>query len=334
MQITSEILRQFAETTVEKITRVNFDVMAAYLRGSLVMGDDPLLGNTTDIDLVFIHTDTPRTSREILRLTDEVHLDIEHHSQREYLKGRELRVHPWMGPSLYNAQVLYDPQHFLDFTIATIRGMFQREDHTIIRTRTLMESARRSWTELHSSPSLSNQQTVTRYLEIIEDTANALSLLAGEPLTERRFLPAFARRVQSLDQPGMYAGLMGLLGAPRVEVETLRDWLTFWNMAYTAKSAAKRPAQIHPYRRNYYLRAFKALLASEKPKDVLWPLLLTWSRVAGCLPEEEPAFARWQAAFEQLGLLGVDFPERITALDMYLEQAEEKIDSWALERGV
>ncbi len=333
MQITPIILKQFADTTVEKITSANYDIMSAYLRGSLVMGTDPLLGNSTDIDLVFIHTDTPRVEREILRLTDEVHLDIEHHSQKMYLKGRDLRVHPWMGPTLYNAQVLYDPQHFLDFTIATVRGMFHREDHTLTRVRSLIDSARNNWMSLHNSSTESNHQTVTEYLKAIEDTANALALLVGEPLTDRRFLIAFARRVQSLELPGLYAGLMGLLGAPRAEVETLHDWVSVWKATYSATSVTDRPSDIHPYRRDYYARAFEALLASEKPKDVLWLLLHTWTQVAGCLPESDPAFVKWQSAFEQLGLIGTDFPERVNALDIYLEQVEEKIGQWALEHG-
>ncbi len=333
MQITSGILKQFADTTVEKITRANYDILAAYLRGSLVMGDDPLLGNTTDIDLVFIHTDTPRIAREILRLTDEVHLDIEHHSQKEYLKGRELRVHPWMGPSLYNAQVMHDPQHFLDFTIATVRGMFHREDHTMIRVRTLIENARKGWMSLHEAPTTSNHHTVSEYLKCIEDTANGLALLVGEPLTDRRFLIAFARRVQALEQPGMYAGLMGLLGAPRVEVETLQDWVSVWKTTFSSTSIINRPPGIHLYRKDYYARAFEALLASPKPKDVIWPLLHTWTHVTGCLPEGDTAFQKWQSAFEQLGLLGEDFPERVEALDIFLEQVEEKIENWALEHG-
>ncbi len=334
MQLTPGNLKQFAETTVEKTARANFDIMAAYLRGSLVMGGDPLLGNTTDIDLVYIHADTPETSREIVRLSDEVHLDIEHHPQEEYLKGRELRLHPTMGPNLYNAQVLYDPQHFLNFTIATVRGMFHREDYTIARARSAIENAHRSWAELQDLPQTADQQTVARYLRTAAEIANALSLLVGEPLTDRRFLSTFAARTQSLGQAGLYAGLMGLLGAPRVEVETLHDWVSIWDTSYTAISIANRPPQIHPDRKEYYLRAFEALLANERPKDVLWPLLLTWTQVAGCLPEDDPAFLTWQSAFEQLGLLGEDFPERIEALGVYLEQAQENIESWAFEHGV
>jgi len=333
MQITSGILKQFAETTVEKITRANFDIMSAYLRGSLVMGENPLLGNTTDIDLVFIHTDTPQSIHEILKLTDEVHLDIEHHSQKGYLKGRELRLHPRMGPSLYNAQVLYDPQHFLDFTIATVRGMFHREDYTIIRVRSLIENARRNWMELKNSFSTSNLETTSAYLQIIEDIANALSSLVGEPLSNRRFLMTYARRLQQLDQPGMYAGLMGLLGSPRIDVDTLRDWVAVWNTTFNISSITDRPPQIHSHRQEYYLRGFEAILASEKPKDVLWPLILTWTQLAGCLTKEDPAYRRWESSFEQLGLLGVDFPERIKALGIYLEQAEEKIERWAIDHG-
>ena len=124
-----------------------------------------------------------------------------------------------------------------------------------------------------------------KYLKSVEDTANALALLVGEPLTGRRFLAEFARRVEALDHPGMYAGLMGLVGAPRVEVETLHDWLSIWETSYNAASITNRPAEIHRYRRDYYLRACEFILANEMPKNVLWPLLYTWTQVAGCLPE-------------------------------------------------
>lgn len=333
MQITPQVLRQFADTTVEKYTRTNYDIMAVYLRGSLVFGDDPLLGGTTDIDLVFIHNDTPATEREILRLTDEVHLDIVHHSQREYLRGRELRIHPRMGPCLFNAQVLYDPRHFMDFTIATVRGMFHREDHIIMRSRPLVEEARQAWLELQSAPITDDKQALLVYLDCIEKTANALALLVGEPLSERRFLSAFAQRVEKLERTGMYAGILGLLGAPRAEVETLHDWVAVWETAFSSLTSEDRPVQIHPHRKHYYLKAFQALLESEQPKNVLWPLINTWIAIAELTPSADPAAIRWQEAFKQLGLLGTDFSERLTALDVYLEQAEEVIETWAIQHG-
>jgi len=112
MQLTPEVLQQFAETTVNKLVQVDPSIIAAYLCGSALLQESPLLGGTTDIDVVLIHSTKPPAAREILRLTEEVHLDILHHLQDDYRQGRELRVHPWMGPTLNNAKPIYDPRHF------------------------------------------------------------------------------------------------------------------------------------------------------------------------------------------------------------------------------
>ena len=53
MQITKEVLQKFADTTVEKLTRVDHTILAVYLTGSMVMEESPLLGGSADIDLVF-----------------------------------------------------------------------------------------------------------------------------------------------------------------------------------------------------------------------------------------------------------------------------------------
>ena len=47
------------------------------LRCSLLT-EHPFLGNTTDIDIVFVHAEEPQVSREILPVTAEVHLDLRH----------------------------------------------------------------------------------------------------------------------------------------------------------------------------------------------------------------------------------------------------------------
>ena len=333
MQINTETLKQFANTTVEKYTRANFDIMAAYLRGSMVMGDDPFLGGTTDVDLVFIHSDAPTTSREILRLTDEVHLDIEHHAQKEYLKGRDLRVDPWMGPSLYNAQVLFDPQHFLDFTIATVRGMFYRSDHIILRSRPLLEAARQRWLEMQEASETTDENQLDEYLFCIENTANALALLVGEPLPERRMLSWFAQRVEILNRGGMYAGMLGLLGAPKVKVDTLKEWISIWEKTFDSISDDDRPVRIHPYRKQYYLHAFKAILFGDQPKDVLWPLIRSWASFAKEVQDQEALTTQWIDVVQQLGLSNEEFGERLAGLDAYLDQAEEVTEIWAMENG-
>lgn len=341
MQITTEVLKKFAETTVKKLTGIDHSILAVYLTGSLVTEESPMLGGTADIDLIFIHVGEPKTSREILRLTDDIHLDIAHHPQRDYLQRRELRVHPWLGPALSEAIVMYDPQHFLDLTRASVQGLFHRADNTLKRSRTLIEHAREIWLDFQTCPEPSRRVTssdpdlkaISDYLRVLENAANAIALLGGDPLTERRFLLNFPDRAEAISRPGMYAGLVGMLGAPRVNADTLAVWLPAWETTLAAMPQAGRPPRLHPYRISYYLRAFEAILGSGQPQNILWPLLRTWTLAAQSLPEGDPAIQGWRDACHHLGLLGPDFAERITALDAYLEQVEETIDAWAQENG-
>lgn len=69
-------------------------LVAAYLTGSL-RSENPFLGNTTDIDIVFIHAEELNIRREVLPLTPKVQLDIVHNPRSDYEKPKELRVHPW-----------------------------------------------------------------------------------------------------------------------------------------------------------------------------------------------------------------------------------------------
>ena len=91
MRITKETLLKVARESADKYSRRNRDLACIYLTGSL-LSETPLLGGTTDIDLVFVHTVQPAFAREIVRLTDEVHLDIQHLSQTVFHQPRRLRL--------------------------------------------------------------------------------------------------------------------------------------------------------------------------------------------------------------------------------------------------
>ena len=113
MRFTPEILRKHAQVLVEKETKRDRSILPAYLRGSLLYGS-PLIDGVGDIDLVLIHSSPTARTNEIRRLTPEIHFDIEHHEQELYRIPREVRLDPWLGPSIYDALPLYDPRHFLD----------------------------------------------------------------------------------------------------------------------------------------------------------------------------------------------------------------------------
>ncbi|OGO66016.1 MAG: hypothetical protein A2030_04670 [Chloroflexi bacterium RBG_19FT_COMBO_50_10] len=332
MRINRDMLLKIANDTVSKYVGTDPTLLAIYLQGSL-LGESPLIGNTADIDLFFIHTDEVGIEREIIRVSDEVHLDISHHPHKLYRQLRELRVHPWLGPAVYSCKIMYDPQHFVDFVQASVRGQFSSVENVLSRVRKQARHAREMWESFYTQPHPPDPQEASLYLHALEHAANAVAGLSGQNLTERRFLLDLPAMAEAVNKTGLYAGFLGLLGAPAVEVETMRSWLTDWKNAYVALPTSGTPIRLHPHRWLYYERAVEVILNSPKTHDALWPLWRTWTHAICVLPADSPHHSAWQKAGEQLGLLGAAFIERIAGLDAYLDMVEELVESWARENG-
>jgi hypothetical protein len=332
MRITRNMLLKIATDTVDKYVATDRTLLAIYLQGSL-LGDSPLMGNTADIDLFFIHTGEVASEREIIRLSDEVHLDISHHSHSLYRQPRELRVHPWLGPALYGCKVMYDPQHFVDFVQASVRGQFNSAENVLSRVRIQAEHAREMWEYFNSNPYPPNPKDASLYLHAMEHAANAVAGLSGQNLTERRFLLELPAMAEVVRKPGLYPGFLGLLGASAVEPETMRSWIPEWKKAYLAIPSGSLPIRLHPNRWFYYERAVDMILNGQTAQAALWPLWHTWTHAICTLPADTPHHPPWQKAGEQLGLLGSVFKDRIAGLDAYLDMVEEVLETWARENG-
>jgi len=332
MRITRDALMKVVRDTVAQRTRNDRNLLAVYLHGSL-LGEDYLLGGTADIDLFFVHSDEVQSRREILALTDDVHLDIAHFFHRDFRNTRQLRIHPWIGPTLKDSRIQFDPQHFLDFTQASVRGQYDQPDYVVARSRSQVESAREHWLALHALRSIPGARDLHSYLQALEHAANAVASLTGPPLTERRFLLNLPARCEALRRPGLYPGLLGLLGATNVDQDLPRGWLTHWLAAYQALDSKMAPPRLHPARQNYYLKAIEALLSGNQPHAGLWPLLRSWTLAICSLAEPGEHLSNWQAAMEALQLTGKAFAERVAGLDAYLDMIEETLDQWAIANG-
>jgi hypothetical protein len=333
MRINRNMLLKLANDTVEKSVNTDRTIMAIYLQGSL-LSDSPLIGNTADIDLFFIHSDEVRLEREIVRISDEVHLDISHHSHRLYRQPRELRIHPWLGPAVYGCKIMYDPQHFIDFTQASVRGQFNNPTNVIARVQKQATHAREMWESFNEQPRIPNMQDASLYLHALEHSANAIAGLNGQCLTERRFLPSLLQNTEAIQKPGLLKGFLGLIGAPAVDANSMRGWLPEWHAAYSSLAENQAPVRLHPHRILYYERAIEAILESQTALDALWPLWHTWTLIIGALPEDSHHRDAWQEAGETLGVLGDGFKNKIEGLDAYLDMVEESIEAWAQSNGV
>ncbi len=210
MRIQRNMLLKLADDTVTRIVTSDRTVLAAYLQGSL-LGDSPLIGNTADIDLFFIHTDEVAVEREIVRLSDEVHLDISHHSHRIYRQPRELRLHPWLGPAIYGCKIMYDPQHFIDFTQASVRGQFNAPQNVISRVRKQAEHSRQMWESLSERSGPPGAEEVRLYLRVLERRTSSGRIKRAKPDRTALFNGATpeSRRSAAAGIDARVAGLAG-----------------------------------------------------------------------------------------------------------------------------
>jgi hypothetical protein len=336
MRVTRESLIRIAKETAQERAFNDREVVAAYLTGSLVTDADPMLGGTTDIDLVLVHSGRPGFPREVVKLTPDFHVDILHRSRDDFKSPRELRADPYLGYEMYDPSLLYQREKFFEFVQAGLRAGFEFHAPTLVlqRCRKLLAEARKGWIDLSDiRAEKAGALQVKQFLRAVQHAANAVAELNGGPLAERRFLLEFPARAQAAEHPDFSVTLFNLLGANQVDALMLSDWLPAWSRDFmAASSSAKADVRIHAARLNYYEKGCQALLASEIPLVALWPLVHTWTLAANVL--DGPAVDTWKKAASHLGLLGAEFEPRVAALDHFLDEIEVRFDQIAVANGL
>jgi hypothetical protein len=334
MRITHETLIKYAQEAVENQIKLDRNLLAACLVGS-VLTDEPLVAGSTDIDLILIHPAPPQTPREVQRVTDDVSLDIYHYDQSIFFQPRHLRLDPWLGPTIQNhPKLLHDSRHWFEFTQASVGSQFYRPDYCISRSRTLLDRARDTWKQIDPSGG-EIAHSVSSYLNAVEYAANAVACLSGPPLTIRRFLPNYPERVHAVDRPGLMTGLVGLISAGETDAAAIHTWAQDWQSAFD--SASSRTGQTDPElnaaRRHYLLSAIECLMESDHPTDALWPILKSWTAAVKTLSRTTIHHQPWMEAISILQLDSEHLPERLKALDAYLDTVDETLESWARANG-
>ena len=334
MRVTRESLIRIAKETAQERAYNDKNIIAAYLIGSLLT-EEPLLGGVTDIDLVLVTATNPHMTREIVKLTPDFHLDIVLHAKSEYDPPRELRVNPWLGYEIYDPMLLYESQHFFEFTQAAVRAGFEFHEPALVlqRCHKLYDHGRKIWFDLMDIDEQSGPKDVAKYLKSLYHAVNVIAELNGPPLPERRLLLLFPSLAEQANRPGLSAGLLGLLGANGVDASTLAGWLPEWESMFTAAAkTGKADPRIHTARLNYYKKCFEAMLGGDNPIVALWPLFNTWTRAAVALPEDE--IGNWESARTKLGLAGNGFVERVEGLDHFLDELDILLEELAAANGL
>jgi hypothetical protein len=335
MHVTAETLTNLAKDHIARRLRGSNDIAAVYLTGS-VLTDEPLLGGTTDIDLVFVHREEPPVGREVLRVSFEISLDIEHHHQSFYAFPRRLRQNPWLGFALCNKRSsLYDPDHWLDYLQAGVSAQFTAPETFYARARLLSEKARQSWFDLQENTEQPTQGWMALYLKTVGLAANSVAALSGPALTIRRFLLDFPKRAEAVDRLSMAGDLARLLGNDSFSLELYQTWRPAWEEALAAASQQPDcPPNLARPRKAYFLSSCDALAESGNTFATLWPLLETWRQSVAFLPEEPVYLETWRGVLEDLGFTR-DSAEGLTSqLDGFIEQGELLLENWKSTYGL
>jgi len=333
MRITRDLLLNSARDFTARAIKADRSITAAYLTGSLLT-EEPLIGGTTDIDLVFIHDLMPPLPREIQRFTEEISLDLYHHNQTMYDQPRALRSDPILGPAINTTRlILHDTLHWFEYTQAIVTAQFDRPDHHAERVKKLIADARAAWWRLEGKDT-PNPKDMSIFINSAELTANALASISGLPLAERRFMLALPGRCQAVGSPQLALVFSALLGLSSFDFTRLEEWVGYWEKAlYSVDNPINIPPAAHSHRKLYYLNAVRSFLEEGQLESVLWILLNTWTRLAVSLPGRAPSQKDYSLFAAALGFKRNIFMEKISALDQFLDASEERINRWAQEAG-
>jgi predicted nucleotidyltransferase len=336
MRVTRESLIRIAKETVQQRLFNDRAIVAAYLTGSLVQKEiEPILGGTTDIDIIFVHADEPKYRREFVKLTPDFHVDIGHRARSEFKRPRELRVDHWLGWEMYDPILLYEREKFFEFIQAGLRAGFEfnAPAPALTRSRALLDHGRQIWRDLMEVADNLAPRDIAKFMKSLFHGVNAVAELSGPPLQERRLMLEFPVRAETARRPELIAALTGLMGGTGLDPEQVRSWLTDWKLAFEGAAGNTRvDVRIHPARLNYYEKAIRAMLDGPTPYAALWPMLQTWSLAVESLPDH--AVEAYASVLSQLSFTPDHFEAKVHGLDLFLDEVEALLDELAKEHGL
>lgn|GEM_PF-1998056 len=313
---------------------------AIVLTGSVARGEPPL-GDAVDLDILVISDYPPETPNEIVRLSDYVFVDVAHIPTSAYADRKAIRTHHFTGSALNDALILYDPRHYFDILQAAIRAPYNRADHIYARARSAYNAAMQIFD--HISLYRDDAPPAPLSFDLLHDLRQALYLAANTmlPLVSqtqsqsagaRKLMVRFEAAARELN-PNLYLQFLESLGVHDLDPNAVEGLLNDWVALY--KAASQRGSEdrlIHPFKRGYYDRGFRTLIAEGHAINTLWLLEETLSACA-CgldpLPEAWLNFCRLTHKSS-----GAEFSERVRAAEAFLSDIDQTLNQWADQERV
>ena len=341
MRITHKLLLQNAKQLVTERQAQDRSLVCAYLSGSLAATDDidtALIGGAGDIDLVFVHSYLDQPYRELIPLTKDLHHDIWHVEQSTYDDPKQLRGNPWIGHDLFSKpQVFFDKSHWFDFVLAGAFSKYNLPENVVLRGMHFLSDARKALQTMAFSEQTHAEWLLT-YLQALSDSANALAILSGGPLSLRRLVLDFPARAAALDAPEWTGRLIETFSNGVPEMEQYDAWLDEWKQHFSAVSEDEPkgfPIELSPIRTNYYLNAM-GFLRETAPMAGIWIMIRTFALYLSTVNDNLSTNAAENSPeyLASLGLAPEDMEVRSETLESFVDDCEELLERWATDRGM
>lgn len=329
MRINRDALLKLAKDNVEKRFAHDPNVTAVFLVGSL-RPEHAIVEGPADVDLLVLHNGELPREREIVKFSNDYHLDITYEPASLYAQPRELRGDGWRGWAMWDPQLLFQRGRFFEYTQSVVRSSFEEPANVIKRSRYFADLSRQAWSEMQMDP---GSASPLKLLTAAFNAGNALVSLNGAPIPERRLLAEFPARAAALEQEDLVQMLFASIAA-NVSTEAILHRLAGWEAAFLAAAQSPSDLRLHPARLAYYRSAIETQLASDLPRAALWPLLHIWALAAenGNFSDEQTRI--WEAVCVEMGLDAHGREERLAALDGFLDRLEEILEQVAVDNGL
>lgn len=331
MRITHDVLLNLAKENAARLAESDRSLVCIYLTGSL-LEKEPFLGGLTDIDLICVHDRPQAVPRQIIRITEEVHLDVAHQEQTLYDHPRHLRADAWVGGALCSSPVvLHETLHWFDYTLSSVAAQFWLADNVAARARSFSARARKTWLDLSDEVVPQGPKRIQAYLGAVNDLCNAVACLTGMPLPQRRLGIELPRRLERIGRTDLLGRLVETFYSEKVTQEKLASWLPLWRDGLVSiRGLDNAPVSLGRYRMAYYEKAVNAM-SEDHPAASLWLTLQTWTLAAQIMPRSEEPYKAWQSVCKELSLDTRHMPERLSAVDGLIDSVDEIIDTWQRE---
>lgn len=330
MSVGRERLIELAHSEVTRRCKQE-PILSSFLIGSVVQGN-PFVGNSADIDLVIIHRDHIQQSREFIRLSQQVHLDILHYGALYFSKPRQLRTDPWLGPAIAEPGFLIDPEHFFERVQASVRGQFHRPDFVVRRAFGFLQLAHQ-----HRSLIQISHRWQHHYLQAVMLGINALMTCFNGPAAGRAFFTAIRRVLKQHDDLATYRGVLQLCGLSDCADWPFDQYMLDLETSWDHVQAQENHSMLSRCRKEYIFGGMHGLLDLEEYQAAGWLLITTWEKVFARATEEgQPTkpCGPWLDVLRKTKLTQADSERRKDVLNRYLAHVETQLQTWARQHGV